>query len=105
MWPDRDHGRGAGLGRDLGKIVEPGRGVVVGVAVAVVVGVALGVAVGIGVGLAAPAQYFPPVFDGKEAPNPPQTIIWLPVHTAAGSVRPAGAPVVVVAVQLSVLGS
>ena len=108
MWPDRDHGRGAGLGRDLGKIVEKGTGVVVGVgvAVAVVVGVALGVAVGVGVGLAAPAQYLPPVFDGKEAsPNPPQTIIWLPVHTAAASVRPAGAPVVVVAVQLSVLGS
>ena len=81
-------------------------GVAVGVAVAVVVGVALGVAVGVGVGLAAPAQYLPPVFDGKEAsPNPPQTIIWLPVHTAAASVRPAGAPVVVVAVQLSVLGS
>ena len=108
MRPDRDHGRGAGLGRDLGKIVEKGTGVVVGVAVAVavVVGVALGVAVGVGVGLAAPAQYLPPVFDGKEAsPNPPQTIIWLPVHTAADSVRPAGAPVVVVAVQLSVLGS
>ena len=98
-----------GRRRDCGKIVEKGTGVVVGVAVAVavavVVGVALGVAVGVGVGLAAAAQYLPPVFDGKEAPNPPQTIIWLPVHTAAGSVRPAGAPVVVVAVQLSVLGS
>jgi hypothetical protein len=88
--------------------VEKGTGVVVGVAVAVavVVGVALGVAVGVGVGLVAAAQYLPPVFDGKEAsPYPPQTIIWLPVHTAVCNSRPAGAPVVVVAVQLSVLGS
>ena len=35
---------------------------------------------------------------------PPQTIISLPVHTAVWTTRPAGAPVVLVAVQLSVLG-
>jgi len=45
--------------------------------------------------------YLPPVFN---APNPPQTIISLPVHTAVCRNRPAGAPVVLVAVQLSVLG-
>jgi len=47
--------------------------------------------------------YLPPVF--KKLPlSPPQTIISLPVHTAVGKNRPAGAPVVLVAVQLSVLG-
>jgi hypothetical protein len=32
-------------------------------------------------------------------------IIWLPVHTAVCSIRSEGAPVVLVAVQLSVPGS
>ena len=51
--------------------------------------------------------YLPPVFKGLEqkgSGHPPQTIIWLPVHTAVGPPRAAGAPVVLVAVQLSVLG-
>jgi hypothetical protein len=65
------------------------------------VGAILGV--GVGVGPAAAAQYLPPVFKGLGF-SPPQTIIWLPVHTALCDSRPAGAPVVVVAVQLSVLG-
>jgi len=47
------------------------------------------------------AQYLPPVF--KKLP-PPQTIIWLPVHTAVWPLRASGALVVLVAVQLSVLG-
>src|SRR5206468_9975967 len=38
-------------------------------------------------------------------PTPPQTVITLPVHTAVGKYRPVGAPLVVVVVQLSVLGS
>src|SRR6184192_4268794 len=47
--------------------------------------------------------YLPPVF--KFVPsNPPQTIISLPVQTAANSCRPAGALVVLVAIQLSVPG-
>src|SRR4029077_12226147 len=43
--------------------------------------------------------YLPPVF------TPPQTIISLPVHTAVCPLRAVGALVVLVAVQLSVLGS
>jgi hypothetical protein len=35
---------------------------------------------------------------------PPQTTISLPVHTPVGTDRPAGALVVLVAVQLSVAG-
>src|SRR5437660_10547900 len=46
------------------------------------------------------AQYLPPVLNAP----PPQTIIWLPVHTAVWNSRPPGAPVPLVAVQLSVLG-
>ena len=37
-------------------------------------------------------------------PTPPQTIIWLLVHTAVWNSRPAGALVVLVTVQLSVPG-
>ena len=58
------YGRGAGVGRGLG------------------VGEHLPVH-GVGVGLDVAAQYLPPVFKGKP-PNPPQTIIWLAVHTAVG---------------------
>jgi hypothetical protein len=51
-------------------------------------------------------SYLPPV--SKSPPmstlNPPQTIISLPVQTALCPARPAGAPVVLVAVQLFVLG-
>src|SRR5712675_1288988 len=48
--------------------------------------------------------YLPPVFKFVP-PNPPQTIISLPVHTAVWPPRAVGALVVLVAVQLSVLGS
>jgi hypothetical protein len=44
--------------------------------------------------------YFPPVL----SPEPPQTIISLPVQTAVCRARAEGALVVLVAVQLSVLG-
>ncbi|PYI59041.1 MAG: hypothetical protein DMC60_11380 [Verrucomicrobia bacterium] len=51
-------------------------------------------------------MYLPPVF--KRPPNcpafPPQTIISLPVQTALCWNRPAGALLVLVAVQLSLLG-
>ena len=50
------------------------------------------------------AQYLPPLFKSLPLPAPPQTIIWLPVHTAVWNSRPAGAPVVLVAAQLSVPG-
>jgi hypothetical protein len=37
----------------------------------------------VGVGEGPPcAQYRPPVFNSPLEPPPPQTIIWLPVHTA-----------------------
>jgi hypothetical protein len=51
--------------------------------------------------------YRPPVFkkQPKKQPPPPQTIISLPVHTAVGNSLAEGALVVLVAVQLSVLGS
>jgi len=62
------------------------------------------VGVGVGVGLGAAAQYLAPVFKKPPLPCPPQTIIWLPVHTAVWNSRPAGALVVLVAVQLFVLG-
>ena len=111
------YGRGAGVGRVRGvgaHLPVHGVGVGVGVGVAVGVGLAVGVGVGVnvgvgvgvsvGVGLGVPAQYLPPVF--KKLPSyPPQTIIWLPIHTAVWKYRPAGALVVLVAVQLSVLGS
>jgi hypothetical protein len=48
--------------------------------------------------------YLPPVFERPPA-FPPQTIISLPVQTAACNNRPAGALVVLVAIQLSVLGT
>src|SRR5438094_10018739 len=75
------------------------------IGVGVGVGVRVGEAVGVGVDVptGAAAQYFPPVFN-KGPPCPPQTIIWLPVHTAVCSIRAAGALVVLVATQLSVLG-
>ena len=47
--------------------------------------------------------YRPPVFRATPLP-PPQTIISLPVQTAVWKNRPLGAPVVLVAVQLSVTG-
>ena len=59
---------------------------------------------GVGVALDC-AQYLPPVFKLlPESSCPPQTIISLSVHTAVGKNRPVGAPVVLVAVQLSVPG-
>ena len=48
--------------------------------------------------------YLPPVFTMNMLPNPPQTIISLPVHTAVCRARASGALVVLVGVQLSVLG-
>ena len=59
-------------------------GVKVALAVAVAVGVAVAVAVGVGVGVGVgvAAQYRPPVLKKLLPLNPPQTIIWLPVHTA-----------------------
>jgi hypothetical protein len=44
--------------------------------------------------------YLPPVFK-KLLLAPPQTIISLPVHTAVCRARASGAPVVLVAVQVS----
>ena len=87
--------------------------VAVGVAVAVTVAVAVGVAValavgegvGVGVGLGAVAQYLPPVFKGTRRRSPAQTIISLPVQTAVRYLRPRGALMLLVAVQLSVPGS
>ena len=61
-------------------------GVLVGLAVGdgQVVGVGVSVGVGVGVNPGGCAKYIPPVF--KRPPctslSPPQTIIWLPVHTA-----------------------
>jgi hypothetical protein len=40
----------------------------------------------------------------RPEPDPPQTIISLPVHTVVCEYRPSGALVVLVAVQLSVFG-
>ena len=87
-----------GVGRGVGEHL-PVHGVGVGVGVGVAV--AVGVAVGVGVGPDC-AQYLPPVLTNVGNP-PPQTIIWLPVHTATCPSRAVGAPVVLVAVQLSVL--
>ena len=58
-----------------------GRGLGVGVGLGVFVGVGVEVGVGVGVG-GGPAQYLPPVFKKLPLPNPPQTIISLPVQTA-----------------------
>jgi hypothetical protein len=89
----------------IGVAVAVAAAVEVAVAVAVGVGVGVKVGVGVGIGLGATTQYLPPVFKPKPPPiAPPQTIIWLPVHTAVSFCRPAGAPVVLVAVQLSVPG-
>src|SRR5262245_45112194 len=57
--------------------------------------------------LSAAGSYLPPVLRGLSQPpsmHPPQTIISLSVHTAVWSCLPSGAPVEVVAVQLSVVG-
>ena len=73
----------------------------------VAVAVGVGEGVGVGVGLGPAAQYLPPVFKPAPPPiAPPQTIIFisLSVHTAVGPARRAGALVMLVAVQLSVLG-
>jgi hypothetical protein len=48
--------------------------------------------------------YLPPVFKAPDTPEPPQTIISLPVHTAVCESRAAGALPVSVFIQLSVLG-
>jgi hypothetical protein len=78
--------------------------VAVGVKVAVAVAVGVKVAVGVGVGVGeASTQYFPPVFRTLLL-NPPHTIIWLPLQIAVCCRRTAGAPVVVVAVQVSAVG-
>ena len=60
----------------------------------------------VAVQLSVPGLYLPPVLKKTPLPSflPPQTIISLPVHTAFGLNRLAGALVVLVAVQLSVLG-
>ena len=57
-----------------------GVGLAVGVAVAVPVGLGVGEAVGVGEGDC--AQYLPPVLKELVRSVPPQTIIWLPDHTA-----------------------
>src|SRR5438045_753551 len=50
-------------------------------------------------------SYLPPVSVIKNPSSaPPQTIIWLPAHTALCRALPPGALVVLVAVQISVLG-
>ena len=72
--------------------------------VPVAVAVAVGVGVGVGVGALDRAQYLPPVLKTLVRLYPPQTIISLPVQTAVCQKR-AGAPLVLVAVQLSVPGS
>ena len=77
-----------------------GRGLGVGVGLGVFVGVGVEVGVGVGVG-GGPAQYLPPVFKKLPLPNPPQTIISLPVQTAVCKYRASGALVVLVAVHVS----
>ena len=88
---------GLGLGVGLGGTV----------AVGVTVAVRVGVAVGVGVGVEEPdcAQNLPPVLKTLTLLYPPQTIISPPVQTAVCQKRAAGAPLVLVAVQLSVAGS
>jgi hypothetical protein len=59
----------------------------------------------VGVQPSVPGLYLPPVFsDEPLLPNPPQTIISLPVHTAVCCSRAAGALAMLVGIQLSVLG-
>ena len=106
---------GVGLGVDVGVtvgvavgvIVAVGVDVAVGVTVGVTVAVRVGVAVGVGVGVEEPdcAQYFAPVLKTFTLLYPPQTVISPPVQTAVCQKRGAGAPLVLVAVQLSVPGS
>ena len=48
--------------------------------------------------------YLPPVLVTPDAPNPPQTIISPPFHTAVWLVRPLGALLVLVAIQVSAMG-
>jgi hypothetical protein len=48
--------------------------------------------------------YLPPLLNELLLFHPPHTIISLPIQTAVCPSRPVGAPVVLVAVQLSVLG-
>ena len=67
-------GVGVGVGVGVGLAVAEGVGVNVAVGV--------GLAVAVGVGFGATAQYLPPVFKLVLMFLPPQTIIWLPVHTA-----------------------
>src|SRR5437016_5194173 len=50
------------------------------------------------------AQYLPPVLNTLLPLPPPQTIISLPVQTAACASRPEGASWILVLAQLSVLG-
>jgi len=74
--------------------------------VVVAVGVAVAVGVGVGVGVEEPdcAKYFAPVLKTLTLLYPPQTIISPPVQTPTCQKRAAGAPLVLVAVQLSVPG-
>ena len=60
----------------------------------------------VAVQLSLPILYLPPVSKNVGPPLkvPPHTIISLPVHTAVWASRPAGALLVLVAVQLSVPG-
>jgi len=54
-----------------------------------------------GVQLSVLGLYLPPVFKPlMRSVVPPQTIISLPVHTAVGSIRPSGAFVMLVGVQV-----
>src|SRR5436190_10129239 len=80
-----------------------GVGVAVDVGLAVAEGV--GLAVGVGVGSGGVTEYFPPVLKKVPTPTvPPQTIISLSLQTAVCDSRTAGALIVLVAIQLSVLG-
>ena len=60
----------------------------------------------VGVQPSVPALYLPPVLNSipGQQKTPPQTIISLPVHTAARESRGEGAPMVLVAIQLSASG-
>jgi hypothetical protein len=49
--------------------------------------------------------YRPPVLKTVRSSVPPQMIISVPVHTAVGKYRPAGALLVLVALHLFVVGS
>jgi len=96
---------GVPLGVAVAITVDVGVGVEVGVLVEVGVAVGLDVAVGVGVGVGPDcAQYLPPVT--KSLPlKPPQTIISFPLHTAVCEPLACGALLVLVAAQLSELGS